>query len=162
MSCPVLLQFSNTPLRKLVPIITPNFGVSITQGRLNAIMDQYPNAIQQEVGKHLYYRIGQELAAREEWNTMTFLHHLHHARVQGWLGPNQPFQGIEWQLRLRVASEARQEETKETMPQSRPRYDSTTDSDSQTSRSDSDSESESDKNNKNPIIVTKNGTKMRY
>jgi hypothetical protein len=62
---------------------------------------------QHQMGEALYFLVGSALAARQEWNKMTFLQLEHEARVQGLLGPFERHQHTAWKLRLKLACEAR-------------------------------------------------------
>jgi hypothetical protein len=58
------------------------------------------------LGETAYFLVGSALAARQEWNKMTFLQLEHEARVQGLLGPFQKHSLTAWDLRLKLKCEA--------------------------------------------------------
>ncbi|CAO2648037.1 Nn.00g089590.m01.CDS01 [Neocucurbitaria sp. VM-36] len=62
------------------------------------------------LAEFIYYELGRNLAAREDWNQMTRLQLEHELRLRGLLVINDEL--TEWQLRLRLASAVFREKQK--------------------------------------------------
>ena len=97
-------------MESLLAILSLKISRTALDAHVNTIMDEHPNAVQQHLANLLYYHIGSGLAAKREWNTMTFLQLEHEARVQGFLGANERHHLSAWQLRLLLECEARKNE----------------------------------------------------
>jgi hypothetical protein len=94
----------------------PNPMDMISQGQwqqIRATCAASPSETANEHNERLYFSIGIALAARKEWNSMTFRQLEHEARVQGLLGPFERHDLTEWRLRLMLACEARRTEEAE-------------------------------------------------
>lgn len=107
MACSVLNHLRNTPFDTIHSILAISLGEDNLQDILSEILDSHPHAVQERLGKVLYYCIGSTLAAHRDWNTMTFLQLEHEARVQGLLGPHENHEHTAWRLRLLLELEAR-------------------------------------------------------
>ncbi|KAH8706906.1 hypothetical protein GQ44DRAFT_716133 [Phaeosphaeriaceae sp. PMI808] len=107
MSCPLLEQFRSAPFTRTTNILAIEMDLKSLQIIMNNVLDTHPNNVQQQLGETLYFRVGCKLAEQQEWNAMTFLQLEYEARVLGLLGPNEEHTYSEWDLRLKLATEAR-------------------------------------------------------
>ncbi|OAL00633.1 hypothetical protein IQ06DRAFT_369984 [Phaeosphaeriaceae sp. SRC1lsM3a] len=112
MSCPILTKWRESPLGthsktyfQLVNF-TPELEASLTAKLHNTPAE----AFESQLGEHIYYLVGSALAAKGNWNRMTFLQLEHEARVLGLLGTNETHAYTEWEFRLMLACEEKQHE----------------------------------------------------
>lgn len=107
MACQTLNIFHTVSMETLLVILARNLSEVNLQAHINTIMDKHPDTVQQKLADLLYYHIGSELAAKGDWDTMTFLQLQHEARVQGLLGRNEYHQYTAFRLKLLLIREAR-------------------------------------------------------
>ncbi|KAF2818987.1 hypothetical protein CC86DRAFT_432411 [Ophiobolus disseminans] len=106
MACQTFSILRTASIETLLAVLSLNFSEVDLQAHINTIMDDHPNTIQQELAELLYYHIGSELAAKQDWDTMTFLQLEREARVQGILVPTESHQYTAFRLKLLLKFEA--------------------------------------------------------
>jgi hypothetical protein len=108
MSCPKLAQYQACSFEALRSFYLA-FAGGMEQFRddVNTILETHPNFLQEKLGEACYYHLGYYHARCRQWNEMTLIQLEHVARIEGLLGPYEPNRFSEWQLRLRLGSEAR-------------------------------------------------------
>jgi hypothetical protein len=113
MTCPILARYRKERnlyrrFKKYIDLIDVNqanmAGLFYAADHRNQRRNQRLRKIR--LGETAYFLVGSALAARQEWNKMTFLQLEHEARVQGLLAPSQKHSMTAWDLRLKLKCEA--------------------------------------------------------